>query len=87
MRWTARLAGIIPILGSIALIGLAPSIGQCQCVPQQPDGAAPKVRAVNSASAPKPAPPVIVMQRNVSPAAVLLPPIAGAMSSLKMKLS
>lgn len=37
MRWTARLAGIIPILGSIALIGLAPSIGQCQCVPQQPD--------------------------------------------------
>lgn len=82
MRWNARPAGLIPSLGISAVFGLGSTVGHCQSPSPQPDGAAPKVRAVMTVVGPNPSAPAMPVPRNVSPVPVL-PVIAGAMSSLE----
>ena len=82
MRWNAHPADLLAGLAICAIFGLAPSVGRSQSSSPQPDGAAPKVRAMTSTIGSIPSAPVIMMRPNLPPPPVI-PVSGGVMSPLE----
>jgi hypothetical protein len=82
MRWNAFPAALTASLAISAILGLTPSVGRSQSPSQQPDGAAPKTRAVLIPSGPAPSAPIMLRPQNL-PAPPVLPINGGVMSPLE----
>lgn len=83
MRWNAHPVHLVAGLAITAIFGLAPSVGRSQSSPQQPDGAAPRVRTLTTTlSGANPSAPAIQARPNLPPAPVILVS-GGVMSPLE----
>lgn len=83
MRWNAHPPVLAACLAICAILGLAPSVGRSQSSSPQPEGAAPKVRAMTSTMTSIPSAPAIQMRPNLPPPPPVIPVNGGVMSPLE----
>jgi hypothetical protein len=84
MRWNAHPPGFVVVSVAVsAIFGLAPLLGHSQPASPQPDGTAPKVRAMATLRADTPSAPAIQMRPNLPPPPAVIPISGGVMSPLE----